>query len=213
MKKQWVLERLFWLLKKGLEREQKCKLGDQWVEWYSYPGERWWRRGGAEVKNSVRILNILGAKVVKNPWWIGFGGEGSKRRKRGTKGNFPQNLNCMCSWPMETSGENQGWSFVKGREAFWERREWKRDHWRHWGVKKCRVMEIKGESVMEKEVIDIIKGHMGSNTRSVHHLWQSDPWSPQTGDLILYKPRKGPNYPIDIYIFLIIDVLNYSRPV
>lgn len=27
---------------------------------------------------------------------------------------------------------------------------------------------------MEKEVIDIIKGHMGSNTRSVPHLWQPE---------------------------------------
>lgn len=55
--------------------------------------------------------------------WIWGVGKG---RERGTKGNFPQNLNCMCSWPTETSEENQGWSFVEKEEKPFEKGESKK---------------------------------------------------------------------------------------
>lgn len=54
---------------------------------------------------------------------MNWNGRESKGRERGTKGNFPQNLNCMCSWPTETSEEGQGWSFVEKEEKPLEKGE------------------------------------------------------------------------------------------
>lgn len=42
----------------------------------------------------------------------------------------------MCSWPMETSGENQGWSFVEKEEKPFEKGESKKGSLETLGGKK-----------------------------------------------------------------------------